>query len=1148
MTSNRLSPLASASFSFSLHKYLTAWLVLLAAAGCFSQTAAAQATPVAHGGPTPHQVFDGSAKLVDHYNQAQMLRLVLGLQRPHADAEEEFLRELQDKKSPNFHKFLTPQQWNARFSPSKQDEQAVVDWAKSQGLTVTQRYANRLIVDVEAPAGIIEKAFNVTINRYQVDNRLAFSNDRDPEIPAHLTTILHSVGGLNSIRVLHPMSRSPEPPFRDYAPGPVAARGESGGHDATAKRPGEQAASHNGSLPPITNGNYDPPDMYSSEAYDTNALYAQGHCCNPFHVSGGTPRETSIAIATAGTQDTNDFIGFHNQYPFLAEHWFLINVDGTPACCDGEGTMDFEWATAMSNSFGSFTDTASVFMYDGVNTLLSTFTDSFNRILSDNSTRSMSSSWGCAEFDCYDNGTMDTQHGIFNSMSGQGWTITIASDDQGAVASCVTHLRVEYPASDPNVIAAGGTNLSLDSFSDFVSEVAWTGSTFSGACASNFGGSGGGCSAKYAAPGYQGTSLGCGNARAVPDLALNAIHFQNIFFNGSLQGSGGTSIVAPELGGFFANENAYLLALGNTCLPGTSSACAPMGGIFLDAIYKEGLNPGFAPHHPFYDITSGCNSNDVTIANGLTPFCAGTGFDEVTGWGSVNMLQLAWAVNWDHESDDGGPFVNIAGPTTNQWYNTDQIVSWNVGDSGGSGAPSGVAGFSQAWDFAPGDTFSEATPGCCNSFYNGPQFPNATAGCLEFAGGGSCAGGVSQGCHTAFVRAWDNMGLSSGDVTYGPLCYDTVPPVTTIHLTGTFNGSVFTTPVKVTLSAADPSPGSGVASTFVWIGSNPPHLYGGPFTISSTGGHLVNFHSNDVAGNVETTHTVQVRIEAPTTTSLTSSKNPSSFHQAVTFTATVAGSFGNTPIGVVGFKNGGVSMGSVALSGGVATLTVSTLSVGSHSITASYAGNGANLPSTSAALTQTVKKASTTTTLVSSVNPSSFHQSVTFIASVHRSFGGTATGTVTFKDGSTIIGTGLVNSTGVASFATTALSVAIHSITASYGGDGNFLGSVSAPLAQTVNMANSSTTLTSSLNPSTHGSAVTFTAKVTGAFGGSPAGTVTFKDGTTVIGTGVLNTTTHLATFTTSALAVGTHPITATYPGSGTFHHSVSAVLNQVVN
>jgi diadenosine tetraphosphatase ApaH/serine/threonine PP2A family protein phosphatase len=292
-----------------------------------------------------------------------------------------------------------------------------------------------------------------------------------------------------------------------------------------------------------------------------------------------------------------------------------------------------------------------------------------------------------------------------------------------------------------------------------------------------------------------------------------------------------------------------------------------------------------------------------------------------------------------------------------------------------------------------------------------------------------------------------------------------------------------------------------------------------------------------------------VHIEAPTTTSVTSSVNPSSFHQSVTFTAKVVGAFGATPIGFVTFKNGGVAMGgAVALSGGMATFSTSTLTVGNHSITVSYAGNGKNRPSVSPVLTQTVKKASTKTTLTSSVNPSSFHQSVTFTATVARAFGGTASGTVTFKNGTVVLGTGAVNSSGVATFSSTALTVAVHSIAASYGGDGNFLSSASSPLAQTVNKANTTTALSSSLNPSHKGNAVTFTATVTGAFGGSPAGTVTFKDGATVLGTGSVNTTTHKATFTTSTLAVGTHPIKAIYQGNGSFHSSDSAIVNQVVN
>ncbi len=81
--------------------------------------------------------------------------------------EEQFLRELINPESPDFHHFLTAAEWNARFSPSAADEQKVVNWARSQGLNVTNRYPNRLLVDVEAPSGVIEKALSVTVNSYR---------------------------------------------------------------------------------------------------------------------------------------------------------------------------------------------------------------------------------------------------------------------------------------------------------------------------------------------------------------------------------------------------------------------------------------------------------------------------------------------------------------------------------------------------------------------------------------------------------------------------------------------------------------------------------------------------------------------------------------------------------------------------------------------------------------------------------------------------------------------------------------------------------------------------------------------------------------------------------------------------------------------
>lgn len=134
---------------------------------------------------------------------------------------------------------------------------------------------------------------------------------------------------------------------------------------------------------------------------------------------------------------------------------------------------------------------------------------------------------------------------------------------------------------------------------------------------------------------------------------------------------------------------------------------------------------------------------------------------------------------------------------------------------------------------------------------------------------------------------------------------------------------------------------------------------------------------------------------------------------------------------------------------------------------------------------------------------------------------------------------------GSAKYATSKLLPGTNSITAVYGGDSNKSGSASAPVNQFV-LAATSATLTSSLNPSNYGQAVTFTAKVTSSIGAPPDGdTVTFKKGTTVLGMGTLNGGT--ATFTTSTLKVGTTSVAAAYGGDSNFAGSKSNTVKQVV-
>jgi hypothetical protein len=190
--------------------------------------------------------------------------------------------------------------------------------------------------------------------------------------------------------------------------------------------------------------------------------------------------------------------------------------------------------------------------------------------------------------------------------------------------------------------------------------------------------------------------------------------------------------------------------------------------------------------------------------------------------------------------------------------------------------------------------------------------------------------------------------------------------------------------------------------------------------------------------------------KAASKTALSSSPNPSMFGQSVIFTATVAPQFSGTPTGTVTFKDGTAILGTVTLSGGVASYTTSKLAGGTASITAVYNGSTSFAPSTSTPLSQAVSQASTTITLSSSVNPSSFKEAVTFTATVAAQSGECAvTGTVTFYDGTTALKT-VSLSGGVAKFTTWTLASGTHPITTTYNGGTSFSASSSAPLTQTV--------------------------------------------------------------------------------------------------
>ncbi len=290
------------------------------------------------------------------------------------------------------------------------------------------------------------------------------------------------------------------------------------------------------------------------------------------------------------------------------------------------------------------------------------------------------------------------------------------------------------------------------------------------------------------------------------------------------------------------------------------------------------------------------------------------------------------------------------------------------------------------------------------------------------------------------------------------------------------------------------------------------------------------------------------------TVSLAASAATSTAGQPVTFTASVSGGSG-TPTGNVGFRDGGVPMagcGSVALVSGSAACTLSTLTAGSHSITAQYAGNATYGPATSSPVTHTVTSSMATPTvaLASSRNPSTAGQSVTFTATVSGS-AGTPAGTVQFRDGGTAIAgcTAVALASGTATCATTSLPVGTRSITAHYSGSQSYNPAASNVVSQSVAAATVTPTvaLASSRNPSTAGQVVTFTASVSGS-AGVASGTVQFRDGGTAIsGCSSVALASGTAACSTTALPVGTRSITAHYGGSVSYNAAASSALSQSV-
>jgi autotransporter-associated beta strand protein len=364
----------------------------------------------------------------------------------------------------------------------------------------------------------------------------------------------------------------------------------------------------------------------------------------------------------------------------------------------------------------------------------------------------------------------------------------------------------------------------------------------------------------------------------------------------------------------------------------------------------------------------------------------------------------------------------------------------------------------------------------------------------------------------------------------------TVAPVS--PLTGTPSGTVSFFEGTTLLGTATLSGGSGSLA---------------PLALATGANAVTAVYSGDSTFTSSTSPAVTITVaKVTTTTTVSASPGTPSFGQSVTLTATItpASTGPATPSGTVTFFSGSTSLGTATLSAGVAILPTTAIPSGTNSVTAVYAGDTNYATSTSPPITVPVAVTATTTVVTFFPTSPVASQNVTLTATVSpvSPGGGTPTGTVEFLNNGIELGTAPVSG-GVANFVTSGLATGGNSITAQYTGDSNFSGSVASAVPVTVAAtATSSTSVTFSPASPVFGTLVTFTATIT-VSSGTPTGTVNFYNGTTLLGSGTVSTTSgvNTASFQTSTLPAGANSITAQYSGDATFTSSTSSSVTVTV-
>lgn len=535
-----------------------------------------------------------------------------------------FLEQLQDPASPNYHKWLTPEEYADRFGVSQNDFDKVANWLEQQGFAIVERSRSRSWIAFNGTAEQAQSAFHTQIHNYVMDGESRYANATEPSVPSALAQVVQGVR------------------LNDFKPRARAVIKKEARPNFTSS---------------ISGNHFLAPDDFAT-IYDLQPLYGAG-------IDGTGQKLVVVGQSNITLSDLDTFRSVSN-LPKNDPQIILVPGATDPGIVSGdvgEADLDLEWSGAVARN-------ANIIYVYAKNVF-----DSLQYAINQNLAPIISISYGDCEAN-FSAAEISSLQSMGQTANAQGQTIVAASGDTGAadcdyptgttkVTSATHGLAVDLPASLPSVTGVGGTefnegsspstywnttnNASNGSAISYIPEIVWNDTASVIANGGSLSASGGGVSSQFPKPSWQ-TGRGVPNdsMRDVPDVSLTAsanhdgylVCSQGSCVNGYRQGNnnltvyGGTSAGAPTFSGILALV--------------TQKSASSLGNANASIYSLAASTP-----NAFHDITSGDNKVPCTAGtpdcptggSGYIGYTAGVGYDLASGWGSpdANNLVLAWA-------------------------------------------------------------------------------------------------------------------------------------------------------------------------------------------------------------------------------------------------------------------------------------------------------------------------------------------------------------------------------------------------------------------------------------------------------------------------------------------------------------------------